>query len=172
MSQDGRRHYSDRYMRRVAGLLRDGYGAERLASTLGISVHTTRKCVHRLSIDGEDGLMCRREGNKTYDYETKLAAVRAHVDEGAGAPEMARRYGIPDVELLGKWCRVYRQAGPGALIPNTKGRPKGARNKPKPAPTREQELERENRRLRAKVAYLEKYHALLAEESMDGAARR
>ncbi len=101
MSQDGRRRFSDRYMKRVAGLLRDGYGAERLAATLGVSVHTTRKWVHRFSIDGEDGLMCRREGNKTYDYETKLAAVRAHVDEGISAPEVACRYGISTVELLG-----------------------------------------------------------------------
>ncbi len=115
--------------------------------------------------------MCRRGANRTYDYETKLAAVRAHVDDGLSATEVARRYGISTVELLAKWCRAYREGGAEALRPKPHGRPKGARNKPKPM-TREQELERENRLLRAKVAYLEKYHALLAEEDADGGAPR
>ncbi|RYN12175.1 transposase [Bifidobacterium animalis subsp. animalis] len=113
--------------------------------------------------------MGMRGGDRTYDYETKLAVVRAHVDEGAPAPEIARRYGISTVELLGKWCRAYREGGAEALRPRPKGRPKGACNKAKPL-TREQEFERENRLLRAKVAYLGKYHALPArEDAHDGA---
>lgn len=158
-------------MRRVAVLLRGGWRAQRLARALGVSEHTTRKWVHRFSLDGEDGLMCRREGNRTYDYETKLAAARAHVDEGVPASEVALRYGISTVELLRRWCHAYREGGADALRPKPKGRPKGARNKVKPL-TREQELERENRLLRAKVAYLEKYHALLAREDATGGAPR
>lgn len=65
-----------------------------------------------------------RGGNRTYDHETKLAAVRVHVDEGLPAPEVARRYGLSTVELLGKWCRAYREGGAEALRPRPRDIPR------------------------------------------------
>ena len=58
-----------------------------------------------------------------------------------------------------------------ALRPKPKGRPKGAKSKPKPAPTREQLLEEENAYLKARVAYLEKARALLAPRPTTGRSR-
>lgn len=69
------------------------------------------------------------------------------------------------------WCREYRSGGPDALRPKPKGRPRGAKSKPRPAPTREQLLEEENAYLKARVAYLEKVDALLAWRSATGTER-
>ncbi|WP_129854588.1 helix-turn-helix domain-containing protein [Bifidobacterium pseudolongum] len=36
-------------MRRLAGLLRDGWSATQLTAALGVSRHTTKKWIHRFS---------------------------------------------------------------------------------------------------------------------------
>ena len=63
------------------------------------------------------------------------------------------------------WSAGAATTGPEALRPKPKGRPKGARSKPKPEPTREQELAEQVAYLKAKVAYLEKLRALRASKS-------
>lgn len=70
--------------------------------------------------------------------------------------EVMARHGIASVAPLERWCREYRAGGPEALRPRPKGRPKGAKSKPRPKPTREQELTEQVAYLKAKVAYLEK----------------
>lgn len=53
---------------------------------------------------------------------------------------------------LKRWRRLYREGGAKALRLRTKGRPRGSG--PKAAPrTREEELEREVKRLETQVAY-------------------
>ena len=70
------------------------------------------------------------------------------------------------------WCRLYREGGADALRPKPKGRPRGSGAKAAPA-TREEELEREVRRLEAQVAYLKKSIALKAELGLPlGTGRR
>ena len=54
---------------------------------------------------------------------------------------------------LDRWCRLYREGGADALRSKPKGRPKGAKAKPRGL-TREQELEEHCRRLETEVAYL------------------
>ncbi len=98
------------------------------------------------------------KGNRRYDWETKVAAARDRVENGATKAEAMARYGIVSVTALERWCRDYRVGGAEALRPKPKGRPKGARSKPKAKPTREQELAEE-------VAYLEKVRALRASRS-------
>ena len=122
-------------------------------------------------IGGEAALMGEREGNRKYDYETKLAAVLDHLERGMSRPEVMERYGIASRTCLKQWCQDYRRGGPEALRPKPKGRPKGAKSKPKPAPTREQLLEEENAYLKARVAYLEKARALLAPRPTTGRSR-
>ncbi len=64
------------------------------------------------------------------------------------------KHGIANLTQLKKWARAYREGGPEALRPKPKGRPrKDGIGSPGPK-SREQELEAENRRLRAEVAYL------------------
>ena len=97
-------------------------------------------------------------GSRRYDWETKVAASRDHVENGLTKTEAMARHGIASIASLERWCRDYRSGGPEALRPKPKGRPKGARSKLKPEPTREQELAEQ-------VAYLEKLRALRASKS-------
>ena len=97
---------------------------------------------------------------RSYDWETKVAAASAVVDSGRAKPEVMRKFGIASKSPLEAWCRKYREGGAEALRPKPKGRPKGAEAAPA---TREQQLEREVRRLEAQVAYLKKSIALKAE---------
>ena len=106
-----------------------------------------------------------------YVGETKVAAARDHVENGLTKAEVMAIHGIASVTPLERWCREYRSGGPDALRPKPKGRPRGAKSKPRPAPTREQLLEEENAYLKARVAYLEKVDALLAWRSATGTER-
>ena len=106
-----------------------------------------------------------------YDFETKVAAASAVVDGGMAKPEAMERFGIASATPLKRWCRLYREGGADALRPKPKGRPRGSGAKAAP-PTREEELEREVRRLEAQVAYLKKSIALKAELGLARGAGR
>lgn len=75
-----------------------------------------------------------------YVGETKIAAARDHVENGLTKTEVMAMHGIASVTPLERWCREYRAGGPEALGPRPKGGPRGSKSKPKPEPTREQEL--------------------------------
>lgn len=102
-----------------------------------------------------------------YVGETKVAAARDHVENGLTKAEVMAMHGIASVTPLERWCREYRAGGPEALGPRPKGRPRGSKSKPRPEPTREQELAEQVAYLKAKVAYLEKLRALRASKSRD-----
>lgn len=102
-----------------------------------------------------------------YVGETKVAAARDHVENGLTKAEVMAMHGIASVAPLERWCREYRAGGPEALGPRPKGRPRGSESKPRPEPTREQELAEQVAYLKAKVAYLEKLRALRASKSRD-----
>ena len=107
----------------------------------------------------------------TYSFETKLAAVRAVVDEGMTKPEAMARFGIASPSSFKRWLKAYREEGPEALRPKPKGRPRGS-GSPAGEATREQELERRIRKLEAENAYLKKSIALKAEKRSRTAIRR
>ena len=130
MSRKRRGSYDVEYMRIVVGLIRDGIGAKSLARRLGVSKETTREWLLSYRIGGEAALMGEREGNRKYDYETKLAAVLDHLERGMSRPEVMERYGIASRTCLKQWCQDYRRGGPEALRPEAQGgRPKGAKSK-------------------------------------------
>ena len=81
------------------------------------------------------------------------------------------RFGIASTTPLKNWMKAYREGGPEALRPKPRGRRKGTPSPPG-EPTREQELERQVRRLEAEVAYLKKSIALKAEKRSRTARRR
>lgn len=114
-------------MRVVADLIRGGAGRRSLARRLGVPVSTAGKWVLSYRFGGEAALMGEREGNRRYDYETKLAAVRDHVEHGLTKAEVMEKYRIAGPAPLERWCREYRSGGPDALRPKPKGRPR-ARN--------------------------------------------
>lgn len=117
---------------------------------------------------GQNG--CFYSSANTYSFETKLAAVRAVVDEGMTKPEAMEKFGIASPSPFKKWLKAYREEGPEALRPKPRGRPRGS-GSPSGETTREQELERRIKRLEAENAYLKKSIALKAEKRSRTARR-
>lgn len=111
MCRDRRRHYDDGFMRVVADLIRGGAGRRSLARRLGVPVSTAGKWVLSYRFGGEAALMGEREGNRRYDYETKLAAVRDHVEHGLTKAEVMEKYRIAGPAPLER-CVCSIESGP------------------------------------------------------------
>ena len=159
----GLRCRHDRSVRELAaGMFGEGRGYKSVARSLGIPAEAVRKWQQTYRATGRDGLLKMGEKHSRYDFETKVAAARAVVDDGMAKPEAMERFGIASATPLKQWCRLYRGGGAEALRPRPRGRPRGSGAKAAPM-TREQELEREVRRLEAQVAYPRKSIALKAE---------
>ena len=145
MREDRRRRYDDGFRREALELIKAGAGGNTLARRLAIPVYTARNWIRLYRSGGEEAVM-GGNGSRRYDWETKVAAARDHVENGMTKTEVMAKY---------------------ALRPRPKGRPRGSKSKPKPEPTREQELAEQVAYLKAKVAYLEKLRALRAQKSRD-----
>ena len=152
----------DRLLREQAvEMLERGFGYGLTAKRLGVPAETVREWQKMYRVIGRGGLLAMGGKQRTYDYETKVAAARAVVDGGMSKPEAMVRFGIASATPLKQWCRLYREGGVQALKPKRKGRPKvSVRAVP---PTREEELAERVRKLEAQVAYLKKSIALKAQ---------
>ncbi len=166
MREDRRRRYDDGFRREALEPIKAGAGKDTLARRLAMPRQTAEKWIILYKSGGEEAVM-GGNGGRRYDWETKVAAARDHVENGMTKTEVMARHGIASVAPLERWCREYRAGGPEALRPRPKGRPKGAKSKPRSKPTREQELAEQVAYLKAKVAYLEKLRALRAQKSRD-----
>ena len=155
----GLRH--DRLLReRAVELFERGCGYGVTARRLGVCAETVREWQKMYRAIGRGGLLAMGGKQRTYDYETKVAAARAVVDGGMSKPEAMVRFGIASATPLKQWCRLYREGGAQALKPKRKGRPKWS---VRAVPTREEELAERVRKLEAQVAYLKKSIALKAQ---------
>ena len=153
----------DRSLReRAAAMFAEGRGYKFVAGELGVPVKAVRKWQATYRAVGKDALLEMGETARRYDFETKVAAARAVVEEGETKDGAMRRFGIASRSPLDRWCSAYREGGAEALRPKPKGRPGGSGRKAAPR-TREQELEERVRKLEAQVAHLKKSIALKAE---------
>ena len=125
MCRDRGRHYDDGFMRVVAGLIRGGAGRRSLARRLGVPVSTAGKWVLSYRFGGEAALMGEREGNRRYDYETKLAAVRDHVEHGLMKAEVMEQYGIASLTPVGALVPRVPVRRPGRAASETEGQAQG-----------------------------------------------
>lgn len=172
MGTDRRCRYDEALLLEAARLHDAGLGRRAIGARLGVPHETVRKWLDKYRAGGTELLLKMGGKQARYDYETKVAAASAVVDGGMGKPEAMRRFGLASMKPLESWIRLYREGGAEALRPKPKGRPRGSGAKAAP-PTREQELEREVRRLAAQVAYLKKSIALKAELGLPlGTGRR
>ena len=168
MSTDQRLRHDTSLRGRAADLFARGLGRAAVAGLLGVPEEAVRKWQYTYRAAGRDGLLRMGAGKARYDYETKVAAASAVVDGGMSKPEAMERFGVASLSPLKEWCRLYRAGGAEALRPRPRGRPRKAPGAPA---TREEELEREVRRLEAQVAYLKKSIALKAEPRSRGGRR-
>lgn len=144
-------------------LIHQGYGQHRLARELDMPVQTAEEWIMLVRSAGVEAVM-GASGKKMYPYEIKLAAVRDVIDQGMSLPQVMAKYGIASRSPVTHWCSKYRAGGAEALRAKPQGRPKGSGNKPPLRSSPEQALRDQVSYLQAKVAYLEKLHALQAED--------
>lgn len=111
---------------RAAELYDEGHGRAAIAALLGMPEETVRKWLDIYRSAGIEVLAMMGKKHTVYSLETKLAAVRAVVDEGMTKPEAMAKFGIASSSSFKKWLKAYRGEGPEALKPKPKGRPRGS----------------------------------------------
>ncbi|WP_156501477.1 helix-turn-helix domain-containing protein [Denitrobacterium detoxificans] len=162
------KRYSLETRARAVELIDRGYGKGSLSTALAIPISIAEKWTHTYRAVGKEAFLGMGSKHRRYDYETKLAAARDFVDLGMTRQEVMSKHGIANLTQLKNWAKAYREGGPEALRPKPKGRPRKDGGDPPEPRSREQELEAENRRLRAEVAYLKKLRALEAAKRAPG----
>lgn len=155
MAQDMRVKYDVALRRKAADLFGRRLGYRAVSTELETPKRTAKGWQRGFRSAGAEGLLDVGGSQCRYSFETKLAAARAVVEEGATRSEAMARFGVRSEAPISRWVKAYREGGEEALRPKSKGRPRGSGAGAAPM-TREQELEREVRRLEAQVAYLKK----------------
>lgn len=91
---------------RAAELYDMGRGRASIAALLGIPEETVRKWLDVYRSAGIEVLAMMGKKHTAYSLETKLAAVRAVVDEGMTKPEAMAKFGIASPSSLKKWLKA------------------------------------------------------------------
>ncbi|MDO8341103.1 MAG: transposase [Candidatus Woesebacteria bacterium] len=144
-----KKHYSDRYVSRLKGVSRSNIC----------------KWLSFYKVYGEIGLLPRK--NQSYSIDFKLKVLKTLEKESLSLIELGLKFNIPDVAIIVKWKKDFANFGVEGLQPKQRGRPismsdfkRKKRKSDKPL-TREEELLKENERLRCENALLKKLDALI-----------
>lgn len=116
---------------RAVELLAAGVGRRNLARELGVSDATARQWTRAYAAGGAEAVLNAGSKRNVYDFETKLAAVKDHLERGKTVREVMIAYKIPSESSVKAWCRAYKQQGAQALVNQRRGR------KPKAKPAEE-----------------------------------
>lgn len=115
---------------------------------------------------GEEGLLRSRK-RKNYSVQFKLDAIELYLTTELSYQEVANLLKMNNPPLIANWLRMYRKLGIDGLS-KQKGRPptmsKKKTNKPRPFPSKLEELEKENRMLKIENAYLKELRRLRLED--------
>ncbi|MDD1478549.1 helix-turn-helix domain-containing protein [Arthrobacter sp. H16F315] len=101
--------------------------------------------------------------HRKFTFEFKLDAVRRFL-AGESQVALAKEFELSSPDLVKKWVRKYRIGGEDGLRPKPPGRPVASPKDPDEPESELERLRRENKRLRAEVAFLGKVNALRDEE--------
>ena len=112
MREDRRKHYDDGFRREALDPVKAGAGGNTLARRLAMPRQTAENWIMLYRSGGEETVM-GGGGSRRYDWETKVAAARDHVENGLTKAEVMAMHGIASVTPLERWCREYRAGGPG-----------------------------------------------------------
>ena len=99
MREDRRRRYDDGFRREALELIKSGAGKDTLARRLAIPVYTARNWIGLYRSNGEEAVM-GGGGSRRYDWETKVAASRDHVENGLTKAEVMAMHGIASIASL------------------------------------------------------------------------
>ena len=144
-----KKHFSDGYVSKLKQIPRSNI----------------RKWVSFYKTYGEIGLLPRI--NQSYSVEFKLKVLKIIEKESLSLRATSLRFNIPDVAIIVKWKKDFANFEVQGLQPKKRGRPismsdykRKKRKSDKPL-TREEELLKENERLRCENALLKKLDALI-----------
>jgi transposase len=144
-----KKHYSDGYVSKLKQIPR----------------WNIRKWVSFYKTYGEIGLLPRI--NQSYSAEFKLKVLKIVEKESLSLMETGIRFNIPNIAIISKWKKDFANFGNEGLQPKPKGRPismsdyKRKKHKSDKPLTREEELLKENERLRCENELLKKLQALI-----------
>ena len=96
MREDRRSRYDDGFRREALALIKAGAGRDALVRRLAIPVYTARNWIGLYRFNGEEAVM-GGGGGRRYDWETKVAAARDHVENGMTKTEAMARHGIASI---------------------------------------------------------------------------
>ena len=149
-----------------------GYGY--LAKKYGLpSKRSIEVWVHDYKAYGDSALIRSRK-QKTFSFEFKLSVVELYLTTELSYQELALKVGMTNPSQIARWVNAFRVAGPDALVPRKKGRPKTLK-KPTTKTITEistdnataeyiKQLEAENLKLRIQNAYLKELRRLRLED--------
>lgn len=109
-----------------------------------------------IDLYGKDSFLAMSQTKMKYTYETKLAAVKAVVEDGRIASDVMREYGIRSGKAFKAWRTLYRTEGAKGLLPKKKGRPTNSSQEL----SREQKLLKQIEELKLENEILKKVLAL------------
>lgn len=145
-------------------VLKKHYSNQYVSKLKGPDESNIRKWVSFYTTYGNAGLLVRK--NQKYTIEFKQKVLSTIKSESLSLRESCLRFNIPDAAIVVKWKKDFANFGIDGLQPKPKGRPismsdykRKKRKSDKPL-TREEELLKENERLRCENELLKKLQAL------------
>ena len=144
-----KKHFSDGYVSKLKQIPRSN----------------VRKWVGFYKTYGEVGLLPRI--NQSYSVDFKIKVLKTIEKESLSLRTTSIKFNIPDVAIIVKWKKDFANFGVEGLQPKQKGRPismsdyKRKKSKSVKPLTREEELLKENERLRCENELLKKLQALI-----------
>lgn len=141
-------------------------GTKTLAHRYGLHHETVRCWIAAYKQHGVGGL---RPKYSYYDAQFKHSVLECMQREELSIAQVAARFNIRSTRCVREWERQYHEGGIDALAPRRRGRPPTMPAAEPPKTTEEaapdtrtrEQLLKENESLRAEVAYLKKFDALL-----------
>ncbi|MCI1984515.1 MAG: helix-turn-helix domain containing protein [Bifidobacteriaceae bacterium] len=121
MRPDARVHYDEEFRKQVVAELEAGHGKRYLSTLFEVSTDVARNWVRTFKAAGAAGILNMGTRSKKYSYDTKLAAVRDHIDGGISTTQVMAKYAIVSPASLERWYRLYREGGIEALKPRRNG---------------------------------------------------
>lgn len=146
-------------------VLKKHYSKEYVSKLKGLDTSNIRKWVSFYQTHGKVGLLPRK--NQSYSVEFKLKVLKTIEKESLSLMATGLRFNIPGIAIILKWKKDFANFGIKGLQPKQKGRPismsdyKRKKSKSDKPLTREEELLKENERLRCENELLKKLQALI-----------
>lgn len=150
----------------VKSIIDKHYSYSQVCDEYGVCRTQLQRWVRFYQLHGLEGLKFK---SNHYTGDFKLQVLQEMEKRSLSLSETCLKFNIPSDSILVTWVNKYEHYGISGLYKDNRGRPKTMssqktkKKKQKPL-TREEELELENKSLRAELDYLKKLQALIQEE--------